>query len=171
VAAFDVENSSLDALIDTAMNDPEAFTGENREFRSINFADLHGAYQRFCKDQPVERSVIDHGQVIDMLIRSRFDCMVLDLRLTDTAGLAVPERSEMNPRQWIPGGSGFGCGLWLVLPPRLRVRCTVIAAGISPATTLVDSMTGNSNQKYPGTYHSLQVRPCQYPRPSCSRQT
>ena len=39
--AFDIEDINLDDLIATAMDDPQAMTGENKAFRGINFADLH----------------------------------------------------------------------------------------------------------------------------------
>jgi len=65
IKAFEIENINLDDLIDTAMEDPRAFGGENKEFRGINFADLQTAYRQFCKHQPVEHAVIDLGEVID----------------------------------------------------------------------------------------------------------
>src|SRR5262249_45193195 len=54
IKAFEIENINLDDLIDTAMDDPRAFGGQNSEFRGINFADLQTAYRQFCKHQPVE---------------------------------------------------------------------------------------------------------------------
>ena len=39
--AFDIEDINLDDLIATAMEDPQALTGEIKAFRGINFADLH----------------------------------------------------------------------------------------------------------------------------------
>jgi penicillin-binding protein 1A len=65
IKAFEIENINLDDLIDTAMDDPRAFGGENKELRGINFADLRTAYRQFCKYQPVEHSGIDLGEVID----------------------------------------------------------------------------------------------------------
>jgi hypothetical protein len=58
IKAFEIENINLDDLIDTAMDDPRAFGGENKEFRGVNFADLQTAYRQFCKHQPVERPVM-----------------------------------------------------------------------------------------------------------------
>src|SRR5712692_9424999 len=54
--AFEIENINLDDLIDTAMDDPRAFGGENNDFRGINFADLKTAYRQFCRHQPIERN-------------------------------------------------------------------------------------------------------------------
>ena len=47
--AFDIEDINLDELIATAMDDPQAMTGEIKAFRGINFGDLHVAYKQFCK--------------------------------------------------------------------------------------------------------------------------
>jgi penicillin-binding protein 1A len=65
IEVFEIENINLDDLIDTAMEDPRALGGENKQFRGINFADLQTAYQRFCKHQPVDNPVVDLGNVID----------------------------------------------------------------------------------------------------------
>ncbi len=65
IEAFQIENINLDDLIETAMDDPRAFGGEDKEFRGINFADLQTAYRQFCKHQEVERPVVDLGEVID----------------------------------------------------------------------------------------------------------
>jgi penicillin-binding protein 1A len=54
IKAFEIENINLDDLIDTAMDDPRAFGGENKDFRGINFADLQTAYRQFCRHQPVD---------------------------------------------------------------------------------------------------------------------
>ncbi len=63
--AFDIENIDLDGLITTAMDDPQAATGEVKAFRGINFADLLTAYRQFCKNEKVEKSAVDLGDVID----------------------------------------------------------------------------------------------------------
>jgi penicillin-binding protein 1A len=53
IMAFEIENINLDDLIDTAMDDPRAFGGKNKDFRGINFVGLQTAYRQFCKRQPV----------------------------------------------------------------------------------------------------------------------
>src|SRR5207248_601202 len=63
--AFDIEALNLDDLIATAMEDPQGLTGGVAAFRGINFSDLLIAYKQFCKNETVERSAVDIGQVID----------------------------------------------------------------------------------------------------------
>jgi penicillin-binding protein 1A len=63
--AFAIENINIDDLIETAMNDPQAVSGENSAFHGINFGDLHTAYREFCKRQEIDRPVVDLGDVID----------------------------------------------------------------------------------------------------------
>ena len=63
--AFDVEDLNLDDLIETALQDPQAVTGEIKAFRGINFDDLHIAYKQFCTNDVVEDSPFDIGQVIE----------------------------------------------------------------------------------------------------------
>jgi penicillin-binding protein 1A len=63
--AFDIEDLNLDDLIATAMQDPQGLTGGSAAFRGINFGDLLVAYKQFCKNEAVEKSAVDIGQVID----------------------------------------------------------------------------------------------------------
>jgi len=63
--AFDIEALNLDDLIATAMEDPQGLTGGVAAFRGINFSDLLIAYKQFCKNETVERSAVDIGEVID----------------------------------------------------------------------------------------------------------
>src|SRR5215468_2623410 len=58
IEAFAIENISIDELIETAMNDPQAAGGQTKEFRGLNFGDLHTAYRQFCKHQEPERPVV-----------------------------------------------------------------------------------------------------------------
>ena len=51
--AFDIEDINLDDLIATAMDDPQALTGDIKAFRGINFDDLLTAYRQFCKNEKV----------------------------------------------------------------------------------------------------------------------
>jgi penicillin-binding protein 1A len=61
---FDIEELNLDELIATAMDDPKALTGDIKAFRGINFADLHTAYREFCKNEKVDNSPVDLGEVV-----------------------------------------------------------------------------------------------------------
>ena len=113
IKAFEIENINLDDLIDTAMEDPRAFGGENKEFRGINFANLQTAYRQFCKHQPVEHAVIDLGEVIDYYNKAASalpdhnklkglklpgESIVLDIK-----GERFAEMFEDNQRRvWIP---------------------------------------------------------------------
>jgi membrane carboxypeptidase/penicillin-binding protein len=63
--AFDIEDLNLDLLIETALDDPKAITGEIRAFRGLNFEDLHVAYKQYCANQPVENDPFDLKQVIE----------------------------------------------------------------------------------------------------------
>jgi penicillin-binding protein 1A len=65
IEAFAIENINIDDLIETAMNDPQAVGGENREFRGLNFGDLHAAYRQLCKRQETDHPVVDVRDVID----------------------------------------------------------------------------------------------------------
>src|SRR5712691_1083161 len=62
--AFDIEDINLDDLIATAMDDPKALGGDIPAFRGINFGDLIAAYRQFCKNETVEKSPVDLGEVI-----------------------------------------------------------------------------------------------------------
>ena len=113
IKAFEIENINLDDLIDTAMDDPRAFGGEVKEFRGINFADLQSAYRQFCKQEPVEHSVIDLGEVIDYYNKAASDLpdhnKLKGLKLPgesivlDIKGERFAEMFEENQRRvWIP---------------------------------------------------------------------
>jgi len=113
IKAFEIENLNLDDLIDTAMDDPRAFGGQNNEFHGINFADLQTAYRQFCKHQPVEHPVVDLGDVIDLYNKAASvlpdhnklkglklpgESIVLDIK-----GEQFAEMFEENQRRlWIP---------------------------------------------------------------------
>jgi penicillin-binding protein 1A len=71
--AFDIEDVNLDELIATALDDPEALTGEIKAFRGINFADLHIAYRQFCKNEKVPKPAVDLGEVIDFYNKAAAD--------------------------------------------------------------------------------------------------
>ncbi|HEX2137402.1 MAG TPA: transglycosylase domain-containing protein [Microvirga sp.] len=62
--AFDIEDINLDDLIATAMEDPQAVTGEVKILQGISFGDLHVAYRQFCKNEPMASSPVDLTEVI-----------------------------------------------------------------------------------------------------------
>jgi penicillin-binding protein 1A len=63
--AFDIEELNLDALIETALDDPQTVAGEIKAFRGVNFHDLHVAYKLFCSNAPYENSPFDLKVVIE----------------------------------------------------------------------------------------------------------
>ncbi|HEX4408193.1 MAG TPA: transglycosylase domain-containing protein [Xanthobacteraceae bacterium] len=63
--AFDIESINLDDLISTAMDDPKAMGADIKAFHGINFNDLNAAYHQFCKNETIDKPVVDLGQVID----------------------------------------------------------------------------------------------------------
>jgi penicillin-binding protein 1A len=79
--AFDIESINLDALISTALDDPKAIGANAEVFHGINFADLNVAYHQFCKDEPIDKPVVDLGQVIDYF---------------NTAAADLPAQSELD---------------------------------------------------------------------------
>src|SRR4028118_520703 len=62
--AFDIEDINLDELIATAMEDPQAVTGDVKILQGLSFNDLHASYRQFCKNEAVERAPVDLGEVI-----------------------------------------------------------------------------------------------------------
>ncbi len=67
--AFDIESINLDELISTALDDPKAVGANAEVFHGISFADLNTAYHQFCKNEAIDKPVVDLGQVIDYLQR------------------------------------------------------------------------------------------------------
>jgi penicillin-binding protein 1A len=62
--AFDIESLNVDDLIATALNDPKAMGADVTVFHGLNFADLNTAYHQFCKNESVDKPVVDLGEVI-----------------------------------------------------------------------------------------------------------
>jgi penicillin-binding protein 1A len=71
--AFDIEDINLDDLIATALEDPQAVTGEIKVFRGINFADLQAAYRQFCQKKDIPKPAVDLGEVIDFYNKAAAD--------------------------------------------------------------------------------------------------
>src|SRR5579862_205189 len=82
--AFDIESLNLDDLIATAMEDPQGMPGGIAAFHGLNFSDLLTAYKQFCKNEPVEKSAVDIGDVIDFYNKAAAD-------LPDPAKLKRPK--------------------------------------------------------------------------------
>ena len=111
--AFDIEDINLDDLISTALDDPQAMTGEIKAFRGINFSDLHVAYRQFCKGEQVEKPAADLADVIDFYNKAAADLpdhnRLKGLRMPgasvvlDGKGQRFAEVFEENQRRvWIP---------------------------------------------------------------------
>jgi penicillin-binding protein 1A len=67
--AFDIEELNLDALIETALEDPQTVAGEIKAFRGLNFEELHLAYKQFCGNEDIANSPFDMRQVIEFYNR------------------------------------------------------------------------------------------------------
>jgi penicillin-binding protein 1A len=111
--AFDIENIDLDGLIETVMTDKQAAAGEIAAFKGIRFADLHLAYRKFCKHEPIATSVVDIGQVIEFYNLAAANLpdhtRLRGLRLPgmttvlDASGAKFAELFEPdNRRLWVP---------------------------------------------------------------------
>jgi len=61
---FDIEDIKLDDLISTAMDDPQAMSGSIKALQGLKFDDLLTAYRQFCKNETVQHSPVDVGEVI-----------------------------------------------------------------------------------------------------------
>jgi penicillin-binding protein 1A len=111
--AFDIESINVDELITTALDDPKAVGANAAVFHGISFADLNTAYHQFCKNESLDKPVVDLGQVIDF-----FNNAASDLPdPTQLKGKKLPGMSEVldakgqsyadvfqpgNRRIWIP---------------------------------------------------------------------
>src|ERR1700686_3783131 len=111
--AFDIEDITLDELIATAMDDPQAM-GESKAFRGINFADLLTAYREFCKNEQVPTPAVNLTEVIDFYNKALTD-------LPDHSklkGLKLPGASVVLDRRggrFAGGVEGNQRRVWVVL--------------------------------------------------------
>src|SRR5271163_3176270 len=71
--AFDIESINLDDLISTALDDPSAMGADIKAFHGINFSDLNTAYHQFCKNESIDKPVVDLGQVIEFFNNAAAD--------------------------------------------------------------------------------------------------
>jgi penicillin-binding protein 1A len=107
--AFEIEDINLDELIDTALEDPLAASGEIKAFRGLKFTDLHTAYRQFCKGEQVSTPAVDLGEVIDYYNKAAADLpdhtKLLGLKLPgasmvlDGKGKRFAELFEENQRR------------------------------------------------------------------------
>src|ERR1700691_3931624 len=111
--AFDIESINVDELISTALDDPSAMGADIKAFHGLNFADLNTAYHQFCKNENIDKPVVDLGQVIDFFNNAEADLP----DATQLKGKKLPGMSEVldakglgyadvfqpgNRRIWIP---------------------------------------------------------------------
>src|SRR5208337_4051437 len=71
---FDIESINLDDLITTAMDDPQAMSGNVKALHGLKFDELFVSYRQFCRNETVADSPVDVGEVI-----SFYDKAVADL--------------------------------------------------------------------------------------------
>jgi penicillin-binding protein 1A len=110
---FDIESINLDDLITTAMDDPQAMSANIKPLHGVSFQDLFAAYRQFCKNETVEHSPIDIGEVITYFDKAAADLpdytKLRDLKLPglsvllDDKGGRLAELGEPGRRrQWVP---------------------------------------------------------------------
>jgi len=113
--AFDIESINIDDLIATALDDPKAVGADIPAFHGLNFADLNTAYHQFCKNEPIDKPVVDLAEVIAF-----FNAAAADLPDQNTLkGRKLPSLSVVldgngqnfadvfepgNRRIWVPLG-------------------------------------------------------------------
>jgi penicillin-binding protein 1A len=97
--AFDIESINLDDLISTALDDPKAVGANAEAFHGINFADLKTAYQQFCKNEPIDKPVVDLSQVVDYFNNSAAD-------LPDQATLDALKGKKLPSMSTVLDGKG-----------------------------------------------------------------
>src|SRR5689334_24328036 len=70
---FEVESLALDDLVETALADPTIATSKAKAFHGINFADLPAVYRELCKNETLDPSPVDIGQVIEFFNKAATD--------------------------------------------------------------------------------------------------
>src|SRR5215212_3569100 len=111
--AFDIEDINLDDLMATAMQDPQAVTGDVKILQGISFGDLHVAYRQFCKNEPMAATTVDLTEVVKYYNVALADlpdhAKLKDLKLPamstvlDGKGARFAEVYEPdNRRVWVP---------------------------------------------------------------------
>jgi penicillin-binding protein 1A len=108
--AFDIEDVNVDELIATAMDDPQALSGGIKALHGLKFEELFTAYRQFCKNETVEHSPVDIGEVIAFYDKAAADLpdesklrglkqrgmsVVLDRTNSRFADLAAPDQRRI----------------------------------------------------------------------------
>src|SRR5437867_8530494 len=70
---FKIEEIGLDDLITTAMDDPQAMSSGIKVLHGLKFDELFTAYRQFCRNETVEHSPVDLGEVITFYNRAAAD--------------------------------------------------------------------------------------------------
>ncbi len=111
--AFDIENIDLDGLIVTAMSDKRAAPGDAKVFHGVKFDDLYAAYRQFCKNEPVQNSIFNAGEVIEFYNKAAADLpdhtklkgmhLPSMTSVLDGRGIKYAELYEPDSRRiWVP---------------------------------------------------------------------
>src|ERR1700694_1348742 len=110
---FDIESINLDDLITTAMDDPQAMSGNIKALHGLKFDDLFTSYRQFCKNETVASSPVDIAEVIGFYNKAVADLpdhgklkglqlgglsVILDQKGGRFAELGDPS----HRRQWVP---------------------------------------------------------------------
>ncbi|MGA2126051.1 MAG: transglycosylase domain-containing protein [Xanthobacteraceae bacterium] len=112
---FDIESINLDDLITTAMDDPQAMSGNIKALHGLKFDELFVSYRQFCRNETVADSPVDVGEVIAYYDKAVADLpdhtRLKGLELTgmsvvlDQKGGRFAELGEPNHRRvWVPLG-------------------------------------------------------------------
>ncbi|MDQ4059779.1 MAG: PBP1A family penicillin-binding protein [Pseudomonadota bacterium] len=113
IKTFDLEDINFDDLLTTAMEDPQALTGDIKALNGLNLKDVHTAYKQYCRNEQVADSPVRLDEVIGYYNQAVTD--LPDHR--KLKGIRLPESSlildgsgrrftevyeEDNRRDWIP---------------------------------------------------------------------
>jgi penicillin-binding protein 1A len=121
---FEVEDLQLDDLVETALADPKAITGDIKAFRGINFEDLHAVYREFCQNETLEKPPVDIGDVIAFYNKAATD-LPDHMRLK---GLRLP-----SPSTVLDGKNNYFAELYEPGNRRIAVPLSEIPATVQRA--------------------------------------
>jgi penicillin-binding protein 1A len=110
---FAIEDINLDDLITTAMDDPQVMSGGIKALHGLKFDELFTAYRQFCKNETVEHSPVDIGDIIAFYDKAAADLpdhtKLKDLKLPgltvvlDGKGSRFAELGQPDHRRiWVP---------------------------------------------------------------------
>jgi 1A family penicillin-binding protein len=109
---FDIEEINLDDLIATAMEDPQAMSGNITALRGMKFDDLIGAYKQYCNHSGGDAKV-DVGQLIAFYNSELYDLpdhaklkeqamRTMTVVLDDKGGRFADIGEQSRRRSWVP---------------------------------------------------------------------